>query len=308
MEKKKPSKEELAAAKKKAAAAKKAAEEKKSARAKKEPAKKAPSRAKVEDEVEEELEEEVETTGKKKMVKKISVAERKKVKGLRIGAIILWVLAIAAEVGAFFAFSFAVRNNVSAMEFPNALDRIGQFLNSYGLASKEMMLVILALVVDAICCITAAILWKKSNKISPCLASSKLVRTIWHQLGVIMVLVCFVPIGIFMLVKSDKLDKKTRTALLAIFLALFVGATATSVDYKQPSEEEVAQLQQEAIDANAEGEVYWTRYGKSYHFEEECHTLARSNPDNLFTGSLEDAFNSNRWDPCDYCSGGGEVE
>ena len=158
MEKKKPSKEELAAAKKKAAAAKKAAEEKKSARAKKEPAKKAPSRAKVEDEVEEELEEEVETTGKKKMVKKISVAERKKVKGLRIGAIILWVLAIAAEVGAFFAFSFAVRNNVSAMEFPNALDRIGQFLNSYGLASKEMMLVILALVVDAICCITAAIL------------------------------------------------------------------------------------------------------------------------------------------------------
>jgi len=308
MEKKKPTKEELAAAKKKAAAAKKAADEKKAAKAKKEPAKKAPSRAKVEEEVEEVVEEVEEAAPKKKLVKKTSVAERKQVKTLRIWAIILWVLAVAAEVGAFFAFSFAVRNNVSAMEFPNALDRIGQFLNSYGLASKEMLLVILALVVDAICCITAALLWKKSNKISPCLASSKLVRTVWHQLGVIMVLVCFVPIGIFMLVKSDKLDKKTRTALLAIFLALFVGATATSVDYKQPSEEEVQQLQQEAIDANAEGEVYWTRYGKSYHFDGECHTLARSNPDNLFTGSLEDAFNSNRWDPCDYCSGGDEVE
>jgi hypothetical protein len=32
------------------------------------------------------------------------------VKGLRIGAIILWVLALAAEVGAFFAFSYAMRN------------------------------------------------------------------------------------------------------------------------------------------------------------------------------------------------------
>ncbi len=205
------------------------------------------------------------------------------VKGLRIGAIILWVLALACEVGAFFALRYAVMNN--ALTF----------------GTQEVWLLIGALVLDAIFCVIAAQLWKKSNRISPCLADSKFVRTLWHQLGVIMVLICFIPIGILLLVKSDKMDKKTKTILLVLCAALFVGATTASVDFQQPSEEEVQALQEEA-EAQHAGTVYWTRYGKSYHFDPDCQSLRNSAV--LISGTLDEAFDANRWDPCDFCADG----
>ena len=227
---------------------------------------------------------------KKKVVKTITAEEKKSVKGLRIGAIILWVLAVAAEVGAFFALRYVVANNVQSWGEPESLMLIG------------------ALVLDAVFCIVAAQLWKKANHISPSLADSKLVRTLWHQLGVIMVLVCFLPIGIILLVKSKELNKKLRTVLLVIFALLFAGATATSVDYNQPSEEEVQQLQEEAKADVGDGEIYWARFGKSYHFDINCQSLSRTTEDNLFSGTLDDAFAANRWDPCDYCAGGAEAK
>ena len=285
MEKKTVSDAAKAEAAKRAAAAKKAAQSKgsvtKSAPAKTAP-KKTPVKAEEVDEVVEQSAEEAPASGGKGSVK-----------GLRIGAIILWVLALAAEVAAFFAFSYAIRNGAQNWNDPEFLMMIG------------------ALVLDAIFCIVAAQLWKKSNRIRPCLADSKLVRTLWHQLGVIMVLVCFLPIGIFLLAKSDKLNKKTKTILIALLAALLVGAGAASTDFQQPSEEQVQQLQQEA-QAEAVGEVYWTRYGKSYHFDRNCPYIADKTPASeggtLYAGSLDDAFAANRWDPCDTCAGGAQAK
>ena len=300
----KVSAEEMAEAAKRAAAAKKAPA-KKAAPKKTAPKKEAPTRS-VDDEeeeqaeaedVEEAVEEKAEKVKKPKLEKRISDDEKKSVKGLRTAAIILWILAVAAEVGAFFAFSYAMRNNA--------------FAAGFDLSRPEVLLLCGALLLDAVLCIVAAQLWKKSNAISPCLADSKLVRTLWHQLGVIMVLVCFLPIGIFLLLKTDKLDKKTRTILLAAVLALFVGATASSVDYQQPNDEEVAQLQEEAKAEVGDGSVYWTRFGKSYHFDRNCRFIAdkADEPDgNVFSGSLDDAFAANRWDPCDTCAGGAEAK
>ena len=175
----------------------------------------------------------------------------------------------------------------------------------------EFLLLIGALVLDAIFCIVAAQLWKKANRIRPNLSDSKLVRTLWHQLGVIMVLVCFLPIGIFLLAKSDKLNKKTKTILIAILAALFVGAGAASVDYNQPTEAQVQQMQEEAK-AEAVGEVYWTRFGKSYHFDRNCPYIVDKTPaadgGTLYAGSLDDAFAANRWDPCDTCAGGAQAK
>ena len=314
MESKKPavSDEAKAAAAKRAAAAKKAAEakkaggttksapEKKAAPKKVAPKKDAPPReaedADEDEATEEEPEEEVEDkpVKKKKLEKAVTDEERKSVKGLRTAAIILWVLAFAAEVGAFFALRYAVRNNA---------------LNSW--TNPEMLLLIGMIVLDAVLCIIAAQLWKKSNRISPCLADSKLVRTLWHQMGVIMALVCLVPIGIILLLKTKNMDKRMRTILLVAFALLFSAVTASSVDYKQPSEEEVQQLQEEAVAANAGGEVYWTRYGKSYHFDPDCQHIRGKVPADqggtLFNGTLDDAFAANRWDPCDVCAGGADV-
>lgn len=275
-----------AEAAKMAAAAKKAAEGKKSApksSAAKPAPKKAPAvKAEAPEPELEEVEQETEAPAS---------GGKGSVKGLRLGAVILWILALAAEVGAFFAFSYAMRNSALT------------------LADLEMQLLIGALVLDAIFCIVAAQLWKKSNRIKPCLSNSKLVRTLWHQLGVIMVLVCFLPIGIFLLAKSDKLNKKTKTILIALLAVLFVGAGAASVDYHQPSDAEVAQLQQAATaESTFTGTVYWTRFGSSYHFSPKCQALSRTKPENLFSGTLEEAFAAHRYDPCDFCAGGAEAK
>jgi len=288
MEKKTVSDAAKAEAAKRAAAAKKAAQSKGSV-TKSAPAKSAPKKASVKAEKVDEVEEAVESSGDEAP----SSGGKGSVKGLRIGAIILWVLALAAEVGAFFAFSYAMRNQ--ALTF----------------ADLEMQLLVGALILDAIFCIVAAQLWKKANRIRPSLADSKLVRTIWHQLGVIMVLVCFLPIGIFLLAKSDKLNKKTKTILIALLAALFLGAGAASVDYQQPSEAQVQQMQEEA-QAEAVGEVYWTKFGKSYHFDRNCPYIKDKTPaaegGTLYAGTLDDAFAANRWDPCDTCAGGAQAK
>ena len=126
-----------AAAAKKAAEAKKAADAKKagtkSSGAKKPASRKATPTKAVKQQAEEAVERAPESSGSN---------GKSSVKGLRIGAIILWVLAIGAEVAAFFAFSFAIRNSAQNWTDP------------------EFLLMIGALVADAIFCIVAAQLWK----------------------------------------------------------------------------------------------------------------------------------------------------
>ena len=228
---------------------------------------------------------------------KPAAASGQSVKGLRIAAIVMWVLALGAEVWAFIEL-----HQLAVMSVLNEEADLAALL-----AYPQAKLFLLALVLDLILCIVAAQLWKKSNRIRPCLSNSALVRTLWHQLGVIMALICLIPLGIFLLLKTKNLNPKVRTILLVAFAALLVGATTASVDYQQPSKEEVAQLQAEAeAEAAAAGidMVYWTKYGKSYHFDRNCRSLARSNPENIGEGSLDDAFDHNRWDPCNFCAGG----
>lgn len=290
MEKKPVSDAAKAEAAKRAAAAKKAAQSKGSV-AKSAPAKAAPKKAPAQPET---IEEVLDSTNE--TVEEAPASGGKgSVKGLRIGAIVLWVLALAAEVAAFFAFSYAIRNGAQNWNDP------------------EFLLMIGALVADAIFCIIAAQLWKKANHIRPSLSNSKFVRTVWHQLGVIMVLVCFLPIGIFLVAKSDKLNKKTKTILIALLAVLLVGAGTASADYHQPNDAEVAQLQQAAAaETDYTGTVYWTRYGKSYHFDPNCPYIAgktlASEGGTLYEGTLDEAFAAHRYDPCDTCAGGAQAK
>lgn len=91
----------------------------------------------------------------------------------------------------------------------------------------------------------------------------------------------------------------------------FVGASTLSVDYNQPT---VEQLQQMREEAKAEGvsEVYWTHSDKSYHFNLDCPYIADKTPvadgGTLYAGSIDDAFADNHWDPCDACAGGAQAK
>ena len=48
--------------------------------------------------------------------------------------------------------------------------------------------------------------------------------------------------------------------------------------------------------------AYWTPNGKSYHFSKSCPSLARSKT--IRTGTLQDALNAGKRDPCNNCAGG----
>lgn len=47
---------------------------------------------------------------------------------------------------------------------------------------------------------------------------------------------------------------------------------------------------------------YWTKGGKSYHFSKECPSLAKSK--NIYEGTLQDALNAGKKDPCNNCANG----
>ena len=309
-EAKKAAAEKAAAAKK--AAGKASAATKKTASTAKKTVKKevAPAAEEAVKEVKEEVKEVVEEPVEEKKsaaanFKAPTTADLKKVKTLRIVAIVLWVLALACEIGAFFILNRGVKNVV--VENGTVIGNAFQVNGALSLASMEAKLMLGVLILDLVFCIIAAQLWKKSNAISPCLAKSALVRTLWHQLGVIMLLVCFLPIGIVLVCKSKKLNKKSKTILIAALSAAFIAATASNVDYKQPNSEEVQQIRQEMINIAGDNDVYWTKFGYAYHLDKDCSHIRGKVPvadgGTLMSGTLDDALAANRFDPCADCAG-----
>ncbi|MEX1307230.1 MAG: hypothetical protein AB1Z19_01730, partial [Eubacteriales bacterium] len=206
-------------------------------------------------------------------------------KSLRLVAIILWVLAIGAEVLAIWLFNRSI------------------FL----IEGKEWQLYA-ALGLDALLVIIGAQLWKRANRIKPCASKSKFVKMIWDQMGVIVAFLAFIPFGILYIINAKDLPKKTRTVLAVVLAVLFAGTVGASADYNPVSPEEAEekasaveeQLAEEGIEYD--GVVYWTTYGKSYHLDRDCFTLNRTTEENLHSGTLEEAFEAGRTDPCDFCA------
>ena len=123
----------------------------------------------------------------RKVSSKRPSGSKKSSKGLRTGAIILWVLAILFEVAAIYMLNIA-----------------------------ETTFTIIALVLDAICVIIGSLLWKKANRINPCRSDSKFVCFIWNQMGVIAALLAFIPLGLFLLLKADKVSPKMKQVIAII--------------------------------------------------------------------------------------------
>ena len=67
-----------------------------------------------------------------------------------------------------------------------------------------------------------------------------------------------------------------------------------SLDSSFDPSSEASSSGQEAADV-----VYWTPGGKSYHNSQECSTLSRSKT--ILSGSLNDALNAGKDDPCNVC-------
>ena len=132
--------------------------------------------------------------------------------GLRIGACVLWLLAIVCEV-------FAI---MALLEY---------FYPPFNMT----LFLIIAIVLDMVFAIIAAQLWKKANHIKPMSEKrGKFLFYLWNELGVIMACICFIPL-IVLLLKNDKLDKKTKLiATIVAVVALLITGVA-SADFNRRS-------------------------------------------------------------------------
>ncbi len=192
--------------------------------------------------------------------------------GLRIGAVALWLAAFGLEVVAY-------------------LMLIGTIVLSF---LPTLAQVIIALVLDLVCVIIGAQLWKKANRIKPASKKKKVQFWLWNNMGVIACAIAFLPFVILALVNKES-DKKTKAiAVVVAVIALLIGGVA-SYDFDPVSVED----QQAAMAAIAD-DVYWSPYGKVYHTHDDCQSLNQS--DELTYGTVEQAIAANRTRLCAFCA------
>lgn len=200
--------------------------------------------------------------------------------GLRIAAFVLWALAIGFEI-----LTILLLNGT--LYIPGNL----------------MTWLIVGIVLDLICVVIGSLLWKKANRIDPASRKDKARFFLQNQLGVIMAVIAFLPL-IIILFRNKNLDPKVRKILTVIACIALVAAGLLSADFDPPSEEDLLAAESGAYEYG-DGSAYWTRWGKSYHFDEDCQTLRNSEV--IYNGTVAEAFEAKRDDPCDFCAGGGEL-
>ncbi len=192
--------------------------------------------------------------------------------GLRIGAVVLWVVALALEV-----LAVLVLNGTVNLKFMPTLWQI-----------------IVALVLDLICVIIGSQLWKKANHIKPASEKNPLLFWLWNNMGLIVCAVAFIPFVVLALTNKDA-DKKTKTiATVVAIIALLIGGVA-SYDFNPVSVE-----QQQAAMAAISDDVYWSPFGKVYHTNDACQALNQS--DTLTYGTVEQAIADGRTRLCAFCA------
>ncbi|MBR7009643.1 MAG: hypothetical protein IKI02_01895 [Oscillospiraceae bacterium] len=204
--------------------------------------------------------------------------------GLRIGAVVLWLLALAFEILAILAIT---------KDFTIQFTKNGN--------TNMWILLIGCIVLDLACCIIAAQLWKKANHIHPMSEKrGKFLFYLWNELGVVMVCICFIPL-IILLLKNKKLDGKMKTIVTIVAAAAMLIAGFASADYHPISQE-----QQQAATQQISEDVYWTQFGHKYHVYEDCGAIKNSNT--LYKGPVLEAIESGRTAMCSFCAGRAERE
>ena len=220
-------------------------------------------------------------TTKEQVAKEVAQARMNQTKqstvGLRIGSIVLWVLAIVFEILALL---------VAIQKFaPRFLDAMPLWLP-----------VVVLLVLDLVCLIIGSQLWKKANHINPMSEKNKALFWLWNNLGLVVAVLAFVPFIILLATNKDADPKIKKIGAIAAIVALLIGGVA-SYDFNPVSLEQ-KEAAMEAITTT----VYWTntRSGKAYHTHDDCQALNQT--DELVAGTVEQAIAANRVKLCYFCA------
>lgn len=218
--------------------------------------------------------------------REVNAIPKEGAKPRRIGAVLLWILAIACE-------AVAVLNIFNKIELPKF--------------SQTVWLVGL-IVLDLIFVVIGSMLWKKANHIDPASEKNPTKFWLWNNLGSIMSVIAFLPLIIIIFTNKD-MDKKTKTiAGVAAIIALLIGGL-TSYDWNPISSEQLEAAKAEILangnyDVNEKGEpiVYWLEHSTKYHINKDCQHINRAGTsDTIMSGTIEAAYQHGLTDPCRTC-------
>lgn len=126
----------------------------------------------------------------------VSAANKSSATTKRILSVILWVAALAAEVGAILILN-------GTWYLPD---------------DKSMYFLIGLVVVDLILVVIGAQFWKGANRLDPPSKKNKFTFYLWSQMGLIAAIICFLPL-IILLLKNKDMDAKTKKSYPSLLLS-----------------------------------------------------------------------------------------
>ncbi|MBO4869665.1 MAG: hypothetical protein J5585_08140 [Clostridia bacterium] len=199
----------------------------------------------------------------------------------RIGAVVLWLLAIGFEILAILFFKCVI-------QFSFTMEKPGWYASW-----------IICLVLDLICVVIGSLLWKKGNHLDPKSAKNKLTFWLHNNLGLVMAALAFFPFIIVVLTDKNAQKQSKIIAVAAAVVALII-AGLTGYDWNPISQEELLES------AGVGDHVYWTESGTVYHAFEDCSHLNHSKE--LFEGTSTTAIEQGKTRICKTCEQRAEKE
>ena len=210
----------------------------------------------------------------------VPTAEAKgKATQLRIISIVLWVLAIAAEIGAILVLSKSAKP----------------------ITTSVWVWMIAFIVIDLILVVIGSLIWKKANRLDPASRKDTIRFFIQNQLGVIIAVIAFLPLVLLIFTNKD-LEGKQKGILGGIAILALVIAGLLSADFNPPSKEEYAQQTFRIEELTGANSVYWTKSGTKYHIYQDCSAINTDRTDEIFEGTVAKARElKNITELCKFC-------
>ena len=185
---------------------------------------------------------------------------------LRIFAIVVWVLAIAAEVGAILVLIKSAKP----------------------IETSAWVWMIAFIVIDLILVVIGSLLWKKANRLDPASKKDKVRFFLQNQLGVIIAVIAFLPLIVLVFTNKD-LDGKQKGILGGVAIAAMIIAGILSADFNPPSVEEYSQQTSRIEELTGANSIYWTKSGTRYHIDEDCSHINTKRTEEIFNGTVAQA-------------------
>jgi len=189
---------------------------------------------------------------------------------LRVFAVLAWILAIAAEIGAILVLS-------------KGEEAVG---------SKFMFWIIAFIVIDLIFVIIGSLLWKKANRYDPASKKDTVRFFFQNQLGLIIAIIAFLPLVIMVLTNKD-LDDKQKGILGVVAGAALLIAGYFGIDFNPPSQEEIMGNSNIVTELMGVDRVWWTPKGTKCHLYDDCQAISSDLVKELREGTFATAYGDN---------------